>query len=280
MLGSGILDVALALFFIFFLLSTISSYINEQIAAILKLRNSNLQKGIQNLLNQPGLVEKVMNHPLITGITQGSSAPSYLPSNTFALALLQTLGPSALENPTVQKIGLGILRAKVSKMPETSSRDALLSLIDSANGDPEKLQKGIEDWFNAAMDRVTGVYKRQMGRITFLTALLITVILGVDTISIGNTLYRDQALRQAIQGSIDVTKTPDGVQTIVKQLQGYNIPLGWEILPITPLDWAKKIAGLLATTFAVSLGASFWFDLLKTFTNPRSSGPPPEKSEK
>ncbi len=276
MLGSGILDVAIALFFIYFLLSTIASYVNEQVAAILKLRASNLEKGIQNLLNEPGLVEKVMSHPLITGITQGSGAPSYIPSSTFALALLQTLGPSALGIPGVQKIGLGILRAKVTKMPETSSRDALLSFIDSAEGDPDKLQKGIEDWFNAAMDRVTGVYKRQIQRITFLIALLIAVILGVDTISIGNTLYRDQALRQAIQGSIDVGKTPDGVQTIIKQLQGYNIPLGWEVLPTAPLDWARKIAGLLATTLAISLGAPFWFDLLKTFTNPRASGPPPE----
>ncbi|MBI3536196.1 MAG: hypothetical protein HY070_01340 [Chloroflexi bacterium] len=275
MLGSGILDVAIALIFIYFLMSTIASYVNERVASLLNFRSKDLEKGIHNLLNEPGLVEKIMNHPLVRGLAQGKDIPSYLPSSTFALALIQTLGPSALENPTVQKIGLGIIRAKVARMPENSSRDALLSFIDSAEGDPAKVQKQLEDWFNAAMDRVTGVYKRRAQTITFIIAILITGVIGVDTIAIGNQLYRDQALRTAIQGSIDLSKTPDSVQGIVKQLQGYNIPLGWETVPVTTVEWFKKIVGLLITTVAVSLGAPFWFDLLKTFTNPRASGPPP-----
>ncbi|TMC39323.1 MAG: hypothetical protein E6J31_09295, partial [Chloroflexi bacterium] len=36
--------------------------------------------------------------------------------------------------------------------------------------------------------------------------------------------------------------------------------------------------GLLATTFAVSLGAPFWFDLLNKFMAFRSSGTPPQSN--
>ncbi len=275
MFGSSILDVAVALFFIYFLLSTIASYVNEQVVAFLGWRSKDLQRGLHHLINNQDLVEKIMTHPIIKGISPGKNGPSYMPAEMFALALLQTLGPSALENPTVQQVGLAIIRAKVAKMPETSSRDALLSFIDSAQGDPQKLKTQLESWFNAAMDRVTGIYKRRVQLFTFIIALIITAVLGVDTISIGNVLYKDQALRQAIQGSIDVTKTPEGVQSIVTQLQGYNIPMGWDKLPVTVLEWAQKIVGLLITTIAVSLGAPFWFDLLKTFTNPRASGPAP-----
>jgi hypothetical protein len=284
MLDSGILDVAIALIFIYFLLATIASYVNEQVAALLNWRAKDLKAGIHKLLNEPGLVDRVMNHPLIKGISQGKAGPSYVPASTFALALLQTLGPSALENPMMQKIGLGIIRAKVAKMPETSARDALLAFIDQAEGDPAKVQAQLEEWFNAAMDRVTGVYKRRIQMVTFTIALLISAVLGVDSVAISNTLYRDQAIRTAIQGSIDVTKTPENVQTIIKQLQGYSIPFGWETFdltqPHTLPEWIQRVVGILITTFAVSLGAPFWFDLLKAFSNPRAAGPAPEAEKK
>ncbi len=273
MLGSGILDVAIALMFVYFLLSTIASYVNERVAAFLKWRAKDLQRGIHHLLNEPGLVERVLSHPLVRGITQDKLGPSHIPAATFALALLQTLGPSALENPTVQRIGLGIVRAKVTKMPENSARDALLTFIDQAEGDPAKLQKQLEDWFNAAMEQVTAVYKQRIQVFTFFIALLISAILGVDSIEIGNTLYRDQAIRTAIQGTIDVTKTPENVQAIVQQLEGYHLPMGWDALPVTTTDWAIKIAGILITTLAVSLGAPFWFDVLRALSSARPPAP-------
>jgi hypothetical protein len=43
-------------------------------------------------------------------------------------------------------------------------------------------------------------------------------------------------------------------------------------LPQNPSDWISKIIGLLLTGVAVSLGAPFWFDVLKRFTTIRSSG--------
>jgi len=39
-----------------------------------------------------------------------------------------------------------------------------------------------------------------------------------------------------------------------------------------------KLAGLIATALAVSLGAPFWFDLLQRFLNIRAAGPVPAKS--
>ncbi len=42
--------------------------------------------------------------------------------------------------------------------------------------------------------------------------------------------------------------------------------------------WILKIVGLLATTFAISLGAPFWFDVLNKFIAFRASGPPPQPS--
>ncbi|HEX7593772.1 MAG TPA: hypothetical protein VF429_06335, partial [Anaerolineae bacterium] len=43
-----------------------------------------------------------------------------------------------------------------------------------------------------------------------------------------------------------------------------------------PVALVKKILGLLITTLAISLGAPFWFNLLKDIGNLRSSGPKPD----
>jgi hypothetical protein len=42
----------------------------------------------------------------------------------------------------------------------------------------------------------------------------------------------------------------------------------------------SDLIGLLLTTFAVSLGAPFWFDLLNRFVNIRSAGKAPEEKPK
>jgi len=59
MFGSTILDVAIGLIFTYFLLSMISSHINEAIATIFNLRAKSLEESIRNLLSDPQLVDKV-----------------------------------------------------------------------------------------------------------------------------------------------------------------------------------------------------------------------------
>ena len=53
------------------------------------------------------------------------------------------------------------------------------------------------------------------------------------------------------------------------------MPLGWRSRPEGLVEWAAKVAGLLFTTVALSLGAPFWFDLLNRFVGVGSSGRSP-----
>ena len=43
-------------------------------------------------------------------------------------------------------------------MPETSARQAILTIIDAANGNMDKARVEVETWFNAAMDRVSAPF--------------------------------------------------------------------------------------------------------------------------
>ena len=76
----------------------------------------------------------------------------------------------------------------------------------------------------------------------------------------------------------------------IAEVNQLPLPIGWEFeikaeengdpraLPNDELGWIIKLLGILFTTFAVSLGAPFWFDLLNKFVNIRGSGAPPPKN--
>lgn len=278
MFGSSILDVAVGLIFVYFLLSMVSSHINELVASILSWRARYLEEGIRSMLADPELADKVWNHPLIRGLAgKEGKSPSYIPANTFSLALFDAIVPGG-NDPT----GLDRLRKQVVMMPEGSVREALVSMIDKANGDLSQARTEVEGWFNAAMDRVTGVYKRQIQWLTLGVALVVTLIFGVDTLALANSLWQEPGLRAAITGAAQVTQTTQTVQTTglqdaVKTLSTFSLPIGWTVWPQSEWEWFQKVIGLLLTTLAVSLGAPFWFDLLKNLANLRSTGPAPQK---
>ena len=102
MFGSSILEAAIALIFVYLLLSLMCTALNEGIASLIQKRGKNLFEGIKNLLNDPtftGLAQQVYNHGLIGGISQNAAnprkptrLPSYMSSENFSLALLDILG--------------------------------------------------------------------------------------------------------------------------------------------------------------------------------------------
>src|SRR5437763_12565718 len=102
MFGSTILEVAIGVIFVYLLVSLICTAISEGIATVLNKRGRNLFEGIANLLNDPkftGLAQQLYSHGLVDGISQGAAdlkapnrLPSYMPSDTFSLALIDLLG--------------------------------------------------------------------------------------------------------------------------------------------------------------------------------------------
>ena len=59
MFGSGVLDVAIGVVFLYLLLNLICSAITEGVARIFAIRSSNLKEGIRNLLSGQGNVDYV-----------------------------------------------------------------------------------------------------------------------------------------------------------------------------------------------------------------------------
>jgi hypothetical protein len=277
MFGSYILDVAIGLIFVYMLLSLLCSTINEQvIARFFSLRAKTLKTGIQNMLADPNgvLTKQVYDNPLIQGLSQKTRSgkprdPSYIPSNIFAQAVM------ALDVVQTYQNNSG---AQNSLMP-----DALALLINKANNDPQKELAYIGQWYDDTMDRVSGWYKRNVQLIIFILGFVIVVGLNVDTLAIITNLSNDTVIRaglvSAVQGSA-ASPTHADLPTLQKAFEQIQPVIGWSssALPTDWSSWILKIVGLLATIFAVSLGAPFWFDLLNKFISFRSSGPPAQAS--
>lgn len=275
MFGSNVLEVATGLAFVYLFLSLLCSTINEQvIARFFNLRANTLADGIKNMLADAGLVEQLYSNPLIQGLSQHAVSgkprkPSYIPADIFATALIST----------------DVVQAYKNSPPSASVPipKALALIMQNANNDTAKELANIESWYNSTMDRVSGWYKRDVQLIIFALGFVITVGLNIDTISFISSLSHNTVLQASIvsaaQGAA-ATRPNAGfpeLQRIIGQIQP---AIGWSTstLPADFWGWVVKIVGLLATTFAVSLGAPFWFDVLNKFISFRSSGPLPQTS--
>jgi hypothetical protein len=76
---------------------------------------------------------------------------------------------------------LDSVRASVASLDHPPIQRVLLSAIDTAQGDLNRAQANIEAWYNSAMDRVAGWYKRRTQFVVFWLGLGVTILMNVDT---------------------------------------------------------------------------------------------------
>lgn len=159
---------------------------------------------------------------------------------------------------------------------------------DEVNATLNRAQANVEDYFNEAMGRVSGWYKRHVQYWIIGIALAVSLLLNVDTFAIVDDLMTEPTLRAAVAelasewvAAQDAQNPPPLPETLKqqKQLETLGLPLGWQLenLPASNdlAGWLTKVLGILVTTVAVSLGAPFWFDLLNKLVNLRMSGARP-----
>jgi hypothetical protein len=316
MFGSQVLDVALGLIFIFLMLSLAVTAFNELVAAWLKRRPAMLWKGVVKLLGSEAAT-KVRAHPLVSSLSQTTDGmPSYIPSRTFVLALLDGLTATGTPPPaTVPEVEAALKDELNNTSPEQKRLATMLGvLLQDASGNMEEFKKSLELWFDNSMERVSGWYKRETQWILAVMAIVITVWVNADSLNITNTLWHDPAVRSALAAQAQAyatqqrqqnppatpaqppTGAPDAetakFEKSLDDIRGLNIPLGWkekdsknasdkrEAFPgwaEIPSTVQKHAVGWLLTALAISLGAPFWFDMLNRVISIRMSGKAPEE---
>jgi hypothetical protein len=208
---------------------------------------------------------------------------------------------------------LGNLQRAVSQLPEGHTKESLLVMIDktrleapvvpevinSAQIQAEHLKHNIEQWFNDAMDRCGGWYKRWTQKVLLGVAIVVVLGANVDTLMLAKRFMRDNALRASIvtaaekniqDNAANPTNDTNARQQLLKEAGELDLPIGWiadasdpyktNQIPHGKMGWFMKILGLLISIFAISLGAPFWFDILSKIVNLRGAGTPPGETKK
>jgi hypothetical protein len=137
----------------------------------------------------------------IAGVSDPLLLPAYIPGRTFAMAMIDILNKNKHngQNP-VQNIW-NFLAAHHSQFQENRAVEALLAMAVDAADDLGKLQSNLENWYNDAMDRVSGWYKKYTQNLLLIIGLILAVVFNVNSIRVGRTLWFD---RDARQGMVNV----------------------------------------------------------------------------
>ncbi|WP_437304520.1 hypothetical protein [Sorangium sp. So ce388] len=112
--------------------------------------------------------------------------------------------------PSCDERPLDELRQIIERMPRDSDlRRALATIVDFTVRDMREANIRLERWFNDAMDRAAGRYKRRAQLIISATALVLCIGFNADSIKLAGALSRDAAMRAAmIVAAQEMAKTP------------------------------------------------------------------------
>jgi hypothetical protein len=260
-LGSAILEAAIGASLIYFILAIFCTTVNEWLARLVNARACNLRSAIGELLNHQDVAQNMAEgksfldafyaHPLIGGLMRNGEHPPYLPVRTFSNVLID-LATSHVQGP----VTFADLETGIGNLPAGSVRTSLLALIQNTGRDLARAQASFDNWFNDAMKRASGWYQRRAQFWNAVIATGITVSLNADTLNMLHRFWAEPALR----------------------LQPGKV-LGWDAAMFhTDLwGWFARMLGWGLTIAAVSLGSPFWYDVLKKFSDFRSSARAPGK---
>ncbi|MGP0070129.1 MAG: hypothetical protein ACLQGP_41845 [Isosphaeraceae bacterium] len=201
----------------------------------------------------------------------------------------------------------------VQDLPDSPLRSFLIRLGKRGALDPEAVKQAIQDWFSSVNDRVSVEFRNKTKLVLFVIGLAVTLLLNADTLQMANRLVKDQALRSLVtQEAVQlaaVPANPSGASGPAQppvssppasppssaagadSLERLDVPLrwtadDWETLKgiVNPSNSGKffdglyKLLGLIITSLALTMGAEFWYNLLRQLV-PSLPGPkPPDKS--
>jgi hypothetical protein len=201
-------------------------------------------------------------------------------------------GLNALENIGPVKETVARVAAAV-RQAEADARDQV-----------KDVAAGIGAWYDDRMEAASGWYRKRSRVVGFLLALLVVVGFNVDAIDIPLELWHDETARAAVvalaetselgtAGCTDAEGKVDSacVQANVERLIDTGLPLGWvgpgrcdkgcswfgEKLAHAAgasdgfWDGVLRLIGWALAAAALTMGASFWFDILRRATGIKST---------
>lgn len=296
MFGMNMLNVMIGLVTVYLVFGMACTAIVEALMTWLNVRSTNLEDAMKEFLHgelndNTSFVVAFYAHPLVQTLSKSPDGrPSYIPTNIVGQVVIDLL----TQNGKVS------IDDAIASLPNTGKTNRIKGVLETlcvqAKGDALAFRKSIENHFNATMDRASGWVKRRSHSFTFIISIVLVCGANVDTVSIANSLAANPDVQVkmleiagqqleptkigtetgnngSVNAAIDQSqKTVASLQQTASKLESTGLQLGWNSVPSDWKSWSSKMAGLLVSIFAVSLGAPFWFSVLQRFMQLRTSG--------
>ena len=328
-----LVEMGIGLAFLYLILSLMAAVVNEMILTLLDLRANKLWQTINSLIDDEGVRKLFYEKSIFPSFEVSDpgtddekpvrgSFPSYLDSKIFSTALItsvigraESLAQTTVEaSALMRSVSVEDLRLAINSLPgdDNRIRTALQSLLATGVKDVEDFQNRVAYWFDGAMGRLSGEFKRFATRLSIIVGFALAFAVNADSFAVGLALGNDTSLRQAMVSSATEylkdhpeykpsscrsdtgTGGADELSCQMKSVSDHArtlapLPLGWsdEVMArqtagleswtsgAQVMWWMTKLLGFLATALAISLGAPFWFDVLQLFMKMRNTGAKP-----
>jgi hypothetical protein len=293
----AMLSIIIGIVFVMLLFSLLATSIMELLAGLFSLRGKHLIQAIGAMVGDAR--SKFQDHPYFQQLGIGArmsnkskALPSYISPGAFSAILTDILQNHPGED----------IRQRIEGLPDNHLKEVLIFLYNQTSGEVAEFRLKVEEWYNEIMDRASGAYVRKTRSWLIAIGLFLAVLFNIDPLEIYHNLSVNAALRDYVADmATDYVQTQpapadtlatadfDAARQKINILVNENIGaissplgLGWTEVKkedMTTKWWMYKIIGWLVTSLALSLGASFWFNLLRQLVNLRSNGGAPATSQ-
>ena len=286
-----ILEVAIGLIFVYYVMGSIVSTVSQIIMESLETRGVALEKYLKLIVGEKNLGD-LTNMPQIKSLRPIRYASWWnvfgagtvekrvekIPATTLVDAFFDLAGLTG----KYQTAGEELL-ATVNQLPDSEGKKAMLLWMQKGVTNVNDLRSRTNDYFTGMLNQAAATFKANARSMVIILSIAVTLLLGTDSIQLVKDLWADSALRAVATAQANAAAQQGQITdlpALLNQLGLMSIKIGWwqnQNLPIqtSTTGWVEfallKFTGLAITAVAVSQGSSFWYDILKKLTGQSSS---------
>ena len=286
----NLLSIGIGIVFVLLLFSLLATTIMEMLAGLLSLSGKNLINAITTMLGN-NATNVFTSHPyfrqlgekanLMRFLRRKNLPPSYIQPSTFTGILMDLL----------QLNNTSDAQSAIAQLPDGDLKEVLNYLYRESFNDIVIFRMKVQEWFDEVMERASEWYVNNVRIWLIWIGFFIAVFFNVDVINIYQNLSANAVLQEYLADAaaqfVESQPAPVSADSAVvnpdlfaarehmeilldDHIAAIRSPLGlgWDNVQWPAKEgktqwWIYKLAGWLTTAFCVSLGAKFWFDLLR-----------------
>ena len=288
---SQVLEVAIGLIFVYYVMGSIISSVTRLILESAETRGAALEMHLKriagdktvDLTNLPQL--KAMQ-PIrykgwwgVFGSKTEAKKLEKVPVATLVDAFFDMTGLTGRP-----EINADELTAMIGQLPESEAKQAMLKWIQQGITSVNGLRNHANDYFSGILNQASATFKANARSIVIIFSAILVFGLGTDSIQIAKDLWNNAEMRAvaAAQATMAVQESggEEDLNQILQNLSESNIRFTWwQVQDTFPSNsdtpWPQfillKLLGLSLSAGAVSQGSSFWYDILKKLTGKTSN---------